>query len=141
LYEALFEGIILFVLLWLVRNKKPFKGFITGLYVAGYGFIRFFLEYLRAPDLNLGYRITLVDNGVPPALFSTFFNFTTGQVFCVVMILVGITWWIVSAKFPGAAPVRVYPNAEELKKETETAKAEEARRKQKEQRKLRKLLR
>jgi phosphatidylglycerol:prolipoprotein diacylglycerol transferase len=141
LYEAFFEGIVLFTILWLLRNKKPFKGFIAGLYFAGYGVIRFFLEYFRAPDISLGYRITLVDNGVTPELFSTFFNFTTGQVFCFIMIVAAMIWWIAAAKLPGAAPVRLYPDAEQREREAQAAQAEEAQRKQKEQRKLRKRLR
>jgi phosphatidylglycerol:prolipoprotein diacylglycerol transferase len=141
LYEAFFEGIVLFGILWLLRNKKPFKGFIIGLYFAGYGFMRFFLEYLRAPDTSLGYRITLVDNGVTPALFSTFFNFTTGQLFCLAMILAAIIWWIAAANFPGSKPLRIYPDAEKLREAEQAAKANEARLKQKEQRKLRKKLR
>ncbi|MDR2515929.1 MAG: prolipoprotein diacylglyceryl transferase [Spirochaetaceae bacterium] len=137
LYEAFFEGIVLFALLWLLRGKKPFKGFLAGLYFAGYGLFRFFLEYFRAPDVSLGYRITLADNGVTPALFSTFLNFTTGQVFNFAMILLAVIWWIAAARFPGAEVVRVYPGVEELR---EVAALEE-KQKQKNRRKLRKRLR
>ncbi|MDR1908498.1 MAG: prolipoprotein diacylglyceryl transferase [Spirochaetaceae bacterium] len=141
LYEAFFEGIVLFCIVWALRNRKPFKGFITGLYFAGYGFIRFFLEYLRAPDANLGYRITLADNGVPPALFSTFFNFTTGQVFCFVMIICALIWWIIASRLPGAEAPRFYPDAEQIRREAEEARAREATREQQRRRRLRKRLR
>ncbi len=43
LYEALFEGIVLFILLWLIRKKKMFDGFLIGIYICGYGFVRFFI--------------------------------------------------------------------------------------------------
>lgn len=55
LYEAFFEGIVLFLILWLVRKKSPFPGFLGGLYIFGYGFFRFFIEYVRQPDAHLGF--------------------------------------------------------------------------------------
>lgn len=54
LYEALFEGLVLFGLLWLFRNKATFKGQIFFLYLIGYSFFRFILEYFRLPDQQLG---------------------------------------------------------------------------------------
>ncbi|MDR0452816.1 MAG: prolipoprotein diacylglyceryl transferase [Treponema sp.] len=110
LYEALFEGVILWLVIWLVRKKNPFKGFLTGLYLAGYGLIRFVLEYFREPDADLGYRIELVRNGIPPALFSSPFNFTTGQLLCFMMILAAAAWWIIAARLPGCEAVWRYPD-------------------------------
>jgi phosphatidylglycerol:prolipoprotein diacylglycerol transferase len=110
LYEAFFEGVVLWLIIWLVRKKNPFKGFLMGLYVAGYGFIRFFLEYFREPDADLGYRIELVKNGIPPALFSSFFNFTTGQILCFGMICVAAIWWLVAARLPNHESVYYYPD-------------------------------
>ncbi|GHT96033.1 prolipoprotein diacylglyceryl transferase [Spirochaetia bacterium] len=112
LYEALFEGVVLWLIIWAVRNKKPFKGFLIGLYLIGYGFIRFIIEYFREPDADLGYRLEFVKNGVPPALFSTLFNFSTGQIFNFVMITVGLVWWIIAARLPDREPIRVYPVAD-----------------------------
>ena len=43
LYEAFFEGIVLFIVLWLLRKKSPFSGFLSALYLFGYGFVRFFI--------------------------------------------------------------------------------------------------
>ncbi|MFA6183532.1 MAG: prolipoprotein diacylglyceryl transferase [Parcubacteria group bacterium] len=76
LYEAFFEGIFLFVILWLLRNKMDKKnGMITGLYVFGYGTIRFIIEFFREPDIQVG----------------LFFNLLTmGQMLCLIMIGVGI---------------------------------------------------
>ncbi|MDR0554551.1 MAG: prolipoprotein diacylglyceryl transferase [Treponema sp.] len=112
LYEALFEGVVLWLIIWLCRNRKPFKGFLAGLYLAGYGFIRFILEYFREPDAELGYRIELVKNGIPPALFSSFWNFSTGQVFCFAMITAGLIWLLIASRLPNNEPVRVYPAQE-----------------------------
>ena len=58
LYEALFEGLAVFLLLWNVRKHKPFDGFLTALYTISYGFVRFIIEYFREPDSDLGYRIS-----------------------------------------------------------------------------------
>jgi phosphatidylglycerol:prolipoprotein diacylglycerol transferase len=55
LYEALFEGILLFVILWAIRKKSPFNGFIFAAYLAGYGTVRFFIEFVREPDPQLGF--------------------------------------------------------------------------------------
>jgi phosphatidylglycerol:prolipoprotein diacylglycerol transferase len=108
LYEALFEGVILWAIIWLIRNRKPFKGFLAGIYVVGYGFFRFFLEYFREPDADLGYRIELVRNGIPPALFSSLFNFTTGQILNFLMIAGGGIYLIVMSRLPNRAPVLHY---------------------------------
>jgi phosphatidylglycerol:prolipoprotein diacylglycerol transferase len=122
LYEALFEGVVLWLIIWLLRNKKPFKGFLTGIYLAGYGFFRFIIEYFREPDADLGYRITLVKTDIPPALFTSPFNFSTGQVFSFMMILAGLLWLVIASRLPDSKPVRVYPLRElsrEKKKEEE----------------------
>ncbi|MEI8173025.1 MAG: prolipoprotein diacylglyceryl transferase [Deltaproteobacteria bacterium] len=55
LYEAFFEGIVLFIILWSLRKKKTFDGFFFSLYLIGYGMIRFVIEFLREPDLHLGF--------------------------------------------------------------------------------------
>ncbi|HEY9593480.1 MAG TPA: prolipoprotein diacylglyceryl transferase [Spirochaetia bacterium] len=92
LYEAFFEGLVLWAVLWfVVRKRKPYKGFVLACYILGYGVIRFFIEYVRQPDkgigfLGAGYPIILqpLDNYV--SQFS-FFNFTTGQILNVLMIV------------------------------------------------------
>jgi len=75
LYEALLEGLLLFVVLWLVRKRNPFDGFMIGLYIFGYGLVRFVIEFFREPDAHLGFVLG--------------FN-TMGQVLCLVMMLTGI---------------------------------------------------
>jgi phosphatidylglycerol:prolipoprotein diacylglycerol transferase len=133
LYEALFEGVVLWLIIWALRNKKPFKGFLLGLYVIGYGFFRFVIEYFREPDADLGYRIELVKTNIPPALFTSPLNFSTGQVFSFIMILVGLLWLFIASRLPDREPVRVYLSREMTKEE----KKEEER---KNRRKLKKKL-
>jgi phosphatidylglycerol:prolipoprotein diacylglycerol transferase len=54
LYEAFFEGIVLFAVLWPLRKRVPFTGFYLALYLMGYGTARFFIEFVREPDSHLG---------------------------------------------------------------------------------------
>ncbi len=57
LYEALLEGVLLFVILYLMsRRKPPFpQGTYMGVFVLGYGIARFLVEFVRVPDAQLGY--------------------------------------------------------------------------------------
>lgn len=80
LYEAIFEGIVLFIILWNLRKMKVFDGFFLSLYLIGYGFIRFFIEFVRQPDSQLGF---------------IFGPFTMGQILCAFMILGGILIMII----------------------------------------------
>ncbi len=91
LYEALFEGIFLWLVLWfMVRPRNPFKGFAVGAYVAGYGIVRFVIEYFREPDADLGYIIKLGDPDASIHLYSTPLNFSMGQLLCLLMIIGGL---------------------------------------------------
>jgi len=54
LYEGFFEGIVLFCILWPLRNRLKVEGATLSLYLAGYGIVRFLIEYTREPDSNLG---------------------------------------------------------------------------------------
>lgn len=92
LYEALFEGVLLFLFLWFVirpRQQKNPPGMGLAWYVIGYGTVRFFIEYLRAPDENLGYIIAWGRESDIIALFQSPFNFSLGQLFCLAMISAG----------------------------------------------------
>ncbi len=75
LYEAFFEGIFLFIILWSIRRIKYFDGFVLSLYLIGYGLMRFFIEFARQPDPQLGFILG---------------PFTMGQVLCAVMVLAGV---------------------------------------------------
>ena len=77
LYEAIFEGIILFFILIYFRKKGFMKvpGFISGLFLIFYSIFRFFIEFLRAPDEQLGYL---------------FFSLTMGQIISFIFLMIGI---------------------------------------------------
>ena len=75
LYEAFFEGIVLFFILWGIRKKAVFKHRMISIYLIGYGVFRFMLEYVRVPDPHLNY---------------VWHHFTMGQVLCFLMGLAGI---------------------------------------------------
>lgn len=94
LYEAFFEGIFLFVIFWLLRKKKPFDGFFITMYSAGYGLVRFIIEYFREPDADLGYRIA-VDKDAPLYLNQSLLNLSTGQILCLIMIIGGLAFFAV----------------------------------------------
>jgi phosphatidylglycerol:prolipoprotein diacylglycerol transferase len=55
LYEAFLEGVVLFIILWLYSSKPRPTGAITGMAVFFYGCFRFFVEFFRMPDAQLGY--------------------------------------------------------------------------------------
>ncbi len=96
LYEAFFEGIFLWLILWFIfRKRKPFKGFMIGLYVLSYGLVRFFIEYTRQPDPGIDFPLKLVDVENPGYLFLTPWNFTMGQILCFAMIIGGIACLII----------------------------------------------
>ena len=73
LYEALLEGIVLGTVLMLLRKKALPKGAMAALYLFGYGFARFFIEYFRQPDAHLGFVLL---------------RFSMGQVLCLAMMAV-----------------------------------------------------
>ena len=77
LYEALFEGLILFLILVYFRNKNFAKtpGFISGLFLLIYSIFRFIIEFYRVPDEQLGYLV---------------FSLTMGQVISFFFLIVGI---------------------------------------------------
>lgn len=89
LYEALFEGLILGLILFFVRKKKAFNGFITCLYAFGYGFFRFIIEYFRQPDADLGYVI----NGTGSSniyVYESWKNLSMGHVLCLTMMILSL---------------------------------------------------
>ncbi len=90
LYEAFAEGLLLWAILWfIVRKFKKFEGTVTGMYLIGYGIFRFIIEYFREPDKGLDFPIAWGGTS-PNYLMESVFNFTTGQIFCFLMILAGV---------------------------------------------------
>jgi phosphatidylglycerol:prolipoprotein diacylglycerol transferase len=55
LYEALLEGVVLFLVLWWFSARpRPMMG-VSGLFLIGYGLFRFLVEFWRLPDAHIGY--------------------------------------------------------------------------------------
>lgn len=57
LYEAALEGILLFLILWIYSAKPKPAGAVSGLFLLGYGFFRFMVEFVRIPDSQYGYLL------------------------------------------------------------------------------------
>ena len=90
LYEAFFEGIFLWAVMWFIlRKRKHAPGELIGSYILGYGFIRFFIEYFREPDADIGFILELSGKNNSIHTFDSFFNFTMGQLLCFIMIIAG----------------------------------------------------
>ena len=76
LYEALLEGLFLFLILIYFKNKFSNKpGLISGLFLVFYSTFRFFVEFYRMPDEQLGY---------------VFLNLTMGQLVSLIFIFSGV---------------------------------------------------
>lgn len=72
LYEAFLEGVVLFLILWLVRNKEGSRRNMLLLYIIGYSLMRIICEFFREPDVQIGF------------IFS---YFTLGQFLSLVMLI------------------------------------------------------
>lgn len=55
LYEAILEGLVLFLILWIYSNKKRPYMAVSGLFALFYGIFRFIVEFYRVPDAHIGY--------------------------------------------------------------------------------------
>jgi len=86
LYEAFFEGVVLFAILWFVRTRtRQPNGILTGLFFICYAIFRIVIEYFREPDATL----------IGP--------FTRGQFFSFFLIVIGASF-IVAAKMHPTYP-------------------------------------
>jgi phosphatidylglycerol:prolipoprotein diacylglycerol transferase len=55
LYEAALEGLVLFVVLNVLRAKRPPRAVVSATFLIGYGLARFAVEFIREPDAPIGY--------------------------------------------------------------------------------------
>ncbi|MCH7814993.1 MAG: prolipoprotein diacylglyceryl transferase [Proteobacteria bacterium] len=76
LYEFALEGVVLFALLWWFSSTARPRFAISGLFAIGYGSFRFFIEYFREPDMDIG--------------FVAFDWLTMGQLLSAPMIVAGL---------------------------------------------------
>ena len=76
LYEAIFEGLILFLILIYFKKKGYLKnpGYVSGLFLIFYSAFRFIIEFFRVPDEQLGYLVL---------------NLTMGQIISSMFLLFG----------------------------------------------------
>ena len=91
LYQALMEGLLLFLLVFITSRSPAIRarfGFLTGLFLAGYGVARIIGELFRAPDDFLGYLWA---------------GATMGQLLSIPMILVGVAMMVLSKPVPQRA--------------------------------------
>ena len=64
IYEALLEGLLLFVILNIIIKKKDYyKGKIAALFLLLYSVLRLISEFFREPDLQVGYIFNLISMG------------------------------------------------------------------------------
>jgi len=82
IYEAIFEGLILFLLLNYLNNKENFKktGLISSMFLILYSSFRFLIEFFREPDLQIGYLI---------------FHLTLGQIISIIFIIIGTLLYLI----------------------------------------------
>ena len=76
LYQALLEGVALFVVVWFFSARARPAGAVGGVFLAGYGGFRFIAEFFREPDAHLG--------------FVAFEWLTMGQLLSLPMLILGI---------------------------------------------------
>jgi len=55
LYEAFFEGLVLFIILWTFASKERPRMAVSGMFLLCYGVFRFGVEFVRVPDAHIGY--------------------------------------------------------------------------------------
>lgn len=75
LYEFFLEGIVLFTVLWILKDKGFRSGILFSVFVILYGLFRFFVEFFREPDPQIGFILGI---------------FTMGQVLSSIMVIFGL---------------------------------------------------
>lgn len=83
LYQALLEGLLLFILLWVYARRPRLRGQVSAAFLIGYGFFRFVAEFFREPDAHLG----VLSLGM-----------SMGQWLSLPMVLVGVALWVWSTR-------------------------------------------
>ena len=111
LYEALLEGVVLFIVLFAMSRKRPpfARGTHLGVFLVLYGCFRFAIEFVRQPDAQLGY------------LFGTGWV-TMGQVLSLPLIAVGICVLVFACV--KKLPQEGLPKRDDLTKQGEPPKRE-----------------
>ncbi len=99
LYEAVLEGLVIFCVLFALSRKRPPRpqGTFLGAFLVLYGIFRFLIEFVREPDVQLGY------------LWGGWL--TMGQVLSAPLIVAGIALliWAARTRHPQAGPQEIQP--------------------------------
>lgn len=74
LYEFFLEGIVLFTILWILKDRELRSGILTSVFAIAYGVFRFSMEFFREPDPQLGFILR---------------SFTMGQLLSSIIVAVG----------------------------------------------------
>ena len=93
LYQALLEGLVMFVALWWFSKKPRPRYAVSGLFALLYGVFRFVVEFVRVPDAQLGYL--------------AFGWLTMGQVLSLPLVALGLFLLWLSRRSPTLAPAPV----------------------------------
>lgn len=86
LYEFALEGVVLFAILWWFASKPRPRCAVASVFAIGYGSFRFFIEFFRQLDRDIGYI--------------AFDWLTMGQILSTPMIVAGVVLLILSYKKP-----------------------------------------
>lgn len=63
LYEFFLEGVVLFVILYVITRKPRTLGLASGSFLIGYGIFRTIIEFFREPDAHLGLYFSFISKG------------------------------------------------------------------------------
>src|SRR5688572_3132787 len=83
LYEALLEGLVLFLIVQWLYRKDLYPGTVTWAFIGCYGLFRFLVEFVREPDAHIGFDLG---------------PFTRGQLLTLPMLAVGLAMMIIVAR-------------------------------------------
>jgi phosphatidylglycerol:prolipoprotein diacylglycerol transferase len=90
LYQAVLEGLVMFVVLYVYSRKPRPRYAVSGLFALLYGVFRFMVEFVRVPDENLGYL--------------AFGWLTMGQLLSLPLVALGVALLLMSRRAPVLAP-------------------------------------
>ncbi len=87
LYQAFLEGVVLFALMWIFSRRPRPEPSVSGLFLIGYGGLRFVSEFFREPDAHIG--------------FVAFDWLTLGQLLSIPMVLLGLAFMAYGYRYNG----------------------------------------
>lgn len=75
LYEFFLEGVLLFLVLWSLKERVTRRGYLSATFLSLYGLFRFTVEFFREPDPQIGYILGFL---------------TMGQILSTIMVIIGL---------------------------------------------------